>query len=518
MTTHLPITVGRDSRDTRAARAARSARAAVALALLLPLASCVTETTTPPRGVRVTPDGTRGQRSASSAGSSATVALPDGPVAAPASAATLASRVRIVVRPLGTIPYDGLTLPISSPDGRFIATQVGTPPDWPAILALLDAQPPLSTIEAYALDAAPNPAAPNPSAPARGPGTTRIDWPDALPSNLILGRAADDEGFLVERIEPDATRSIAKVAWATGRVETLAQTPGEVLAHATLTSRGELLFTARLAVGAPLDQSPTGDSGPNAAATPPPASDAPDAIDALGPAVLRMRAPDGTLSTRAVPDGAYAFPLATADDRFVYALAVRTPALGARTASLELHAIRVDRRSSPRLGAVAWSLRLGDATSALTLSQIAAAVQPGPLARGVSATGQPAAADPLAPLTIFRPASARVHAIDLDRARALPLPATTVAAAWLNPARFSTPERTLPGFLCTTAEGLLFVPDPRRASGRVTPIRLLSGAYVARPTRLAEEFILLGPVANAPDRIDIVRARVGGPDQPTPAP
>lgn len=436
-------------------RASRVALCACAVAVL---AGCVTEKAPQSRGVRVHPDGTRTTPQGMN--------VPTGQVATPVPA-TLASTVRLGVRPIGSIPYDTQCIPLTSPDGRYIATQVGPPPSWATLWATIDAETPASTVEAYSIDQG---------------AVSRIEWPQRPPDSIVLGRSANDEGFLVESIQADGSRAIALIAWASGRAEILAQDAGQVCAHATLTARGELAYTSR-------------------------------PIDASQPAVLCLRARDGSVTTLASPGAEYAYPMATSDDRFIYALAVRTPEFGARAASLELHAIRVNRsagNASAKLATVAWTYRLGDATDAAVLHQFAAAIpQPGPVAL-TGPDGVPRSADPGSPLAIFRPGSARVHVLDMDRGRSLPLPATTVSAAWLNTARLPDANSSaIPGFLCTTSEGLLFVADPRRVTGRVQPIRLLSRPYLARPLRTPDEFVLLGPVANAPDRIEIVRAKIG---------
>lgn len=479
------------------------------------LTGCVSETTKPTRGVKLSPDGSRFDRKPKDSNPSTIAAdLGTGAVAEPVTGASLASRVRIAVIPRGSIPYDGVTLPLVSPDGRFIATQIGEAPTWPTIFASNDAQFPRSTLEVFSIAAGP---------------ASRVGWSTLPAGNLILGRSANDEGFLAESIESDGTRTIVLVAWATGRTETLARENGKVFAHATFLSRGELCYTAR----------PVSISTPNSDLTQ--KADAPDSSNTPS-SELRLIARDGSVSTKALDDGSYAYPIATADDRFVYALAVRTPEAGARVAKLEIHAIRIERDNangserlgSARLGSVAWRFTLGDATEPFVLHQFAAAVaQPGPvglrmqfetaatLDASQNSVGRDLAIqaelgpDLAAPLTLFRPGSRRAHVLDMDKGRSLPLPATTIAAAWLNPARFaSTTEKSLirkatPGFLCSTSEGLLFMPDPRKITGRVSPVRLLSGQYIARPTRFADEFVLLGPVPNAPDRMEVVRALLG---------
>lgn len=443
-------------RNARARRVA--ARVAIGACVVVMLAGCVTQKATPQRGVRVNPDGTR------TTPQGATV--PSGQVATPVPA-TVASTVRLSVRPMGSIPYDTQCIPLTSPDGRYVATQVGPPPSWPTLFARDDAEPPSSTVEAYAIDQG---------------AVRRIEWAERPPDSIVLGRAANDEGFLVESIQGDGSRAIAQLAWASGRAEVLAQEAGAVCAHATWTARGELVYTSR-------------------------------PVDGSKPAALCLRARDGSVTTLACPDGEYKYPMATPDDRFVYALCLRTVTLGARVDALELHVIRVERQSgrdAAKVGSIAWTYRLGDATEPAVLHQFAAAVpQPGPVAI-TGPDGVPRSADPLAALTLFRPGSARVHVVDMDKGRSLPLPATTVSAAWLNTARLPEAERTsTPGFLCTTNDGLLFMVDPRRVTGRVQPIRLLSRPYLARPLRTPDEFVLFGPVASAPDRLEVVRAKIG---------
>jgi len=70
-----------------------------------------------------------------------------GPAAASASperpalptAVVRARQLTAAILPLGTVPYDGFTLPIIRPDGRAVATQTGYGPSWPTVLAEPDA-------------------------------------------------------------------------------------------------------------------------------------------------------------------------------------------------------------------------------------------------------------------------------------------------------------------------------------------------------------------------------------------
>ena len=102
---------------------------------------------------------------------------------------------RTGIRTLGSIQYDGFTLPIASPDGRFLAVQTGVAPDWPTVLAARGGRPPLaSSIEVWECSDT----------------VTRVA---SLSRGLLLGRSADASGFLVEAPQADGSRWIGKVAW-----------------------------------------------------------------------------------------------------------------------------------------------------------------------------------------------------------------------------------------------------------------------------------------------------------------
>lgn len=95
-----------------------------------------------------------------------------------------------------TVAYDGFTLPLISPDGRWLATQVGVAPTWPTLLATKDQTAPMaSSIEIWALDAK--------------SGRRVAEFGEGL----ILGRSAVDSGFLVEEVLDDGSRRIGLVEW-----------------------------------------------------------------------------------------------------------------------------------------------------------------------------------------------------------------------------------------------------------------------------------------------------------------
>ncbi len=139
-----------------------------------------------------------------------------------------------------TIPYDGFTLPLLSPDGRWLATQVGVPPTWPTLLASKSQSVPLaSSIEIWSLD----------SKTGRRVRT--------LGKGLILGRSADIEGFLVEEVLDDGSRRIGRVEWPTAEAVAAAaagssasEKDAEPAGPEWLVDDGRVNAFAALAVGA----------------------------------------------------------------------------------------------------------------------------------------------------------------------------------------------------------------------------------------------------------------------------
>lgn len=219
------------------------AAALAAVALSLPLSGCVTET------VKRKPVGTPTQRvsggtlakpaaatksQSASAGKSAT-ALPSGRVAEPAKAEqTVDSRVTVAVRPIGVVPFDSMTLPLVSPDGTRIATQVGETPSWATVLAQPGAEVARTTVRVYDITVSP----------------PRLVEGAPIEAGLLLGRDADERGVLVESVRADASRWIGRMRWDTGEIEWLAK-DSRVNAHAVLGPVGELVFTRRNVDGGP---------------------------------------------------------------------------------------------------------------------------------------------------------------------------------------------------------------------------------------------------------------------------
>ncbi|MEM1424136.1 MAG: hypothetical protein AAGH64_09050 [Planctomycetota bacterium] len=156
----------------------------------------------------------------------------DGPIASPAFNATrVNASVRAVIEPLGRVPYDGLVLPLVSPDGTRLVTQTGSPPTWNVMLAGPDAGVSLRTrLEVYDIT----------SAPPR-----RVSLPDPIDAGILLGRSANANGFVVEEPLPDGSRRVGVCSWATGAIDWIASEPGVVYTGGVVTDDGELVATRR---------------------------------------------------------------------------------------------------------------------------------------------------------------------------------------------------------------------------------------------------------------------------------
>ncbi len=193
------------------------------LALVVLAPGCVTESTsTTPRGVPVR----RAQGAAAGPAAEATLRG-----AAAGSAPSSFGRTRFAIQPAGVIAYDGFTLPLVSPDGRFVAAQVGAIPGWPAILAVEgDTRFELCRVRVYAID---------------GGSASVSDRSSELPRGLLLGRSASESGFLVEAPQPDGARWIGRVDWRSGALTWLVQEAQTVAAHAIELRDGRLVYARR---------------------------------------------------------------------------------------------------------------------------------------------------------------------------------------------------------------------------------------------------------------------------------
>lgn len=430
----------------------RPTTSVLAVACLLALGACVVEREGPSRGLASRPTagatsiGNLSDSLAARPPAGPAASLPAGPVATPVPGQPLNSHVVIEVKPLGSVGYDGQVLPLVSPDGRLLAVQEGEAPPWPALLAAPEAQP-LTSSRLGVYDLA-------------GDSLSRVDLPE-LPPGLMLGRGADDRGFLVECPRVDASRWIGRVAWASGRVEWLAQ-GGVVNAHALLTPAGDLLYTRR-------------EIGSDHAA-------------------LVLRRADGTESVRIEPDASYEMPLVSESGQFAFAF-LRLPD------RLDVEAIRLSEESPGR-----W--RLGATTSRRQVVRTTDPAMPYQLA--VGAPGPlPLRAESSAPApddrgAFFHPLLKRMALLD-PRSGELTL---------LPPESFATVHwpGLQGGYFSTTPSDLVFSPDlPQGApADRRADARVLATPLVARRTLdPLRHLIVVGPARGDPNRLAISALHVG---------
>lgn len=142
-------------------------------------------------------------------------------------------RVRSQILPIGTIPYDSMTLPIVSPDGKYIATRTGAAPSWDVTIAAPNAKAQMgSRIEIYEI--------------------TYATQPPTLVATVLqpalLGRSCDRDGFLIEAPQDDGSRWIGKVKWTDGTIEWLVD-DNKVNAFASLGPDGRLAWSRQIEGG-----------------------------------------------------------------------------------------------------------------------------------------------------------------------------------------------------------------------------------------------------------------------------
>jgi len=403
-------------------------------------AGCVTETTVPSRGLQVRPKGSGASKPAGTGGPTEKAELPDGPVARPATAVSNSAAVRVAFVPLGTVQYDGQCLPIISPDGRFLAVQSGEAPSWPTILAEKGAEPAFrTTLSVYDIT---------------GTQARLLPNSQSLPGGLLLGRSADNQGFLVESPQRSGARWIGKIAWLTGEVTWLAADES-VNAHAVLTPSGGVLYARR----------------PQAESV----------------SELVLHEPGAEPSVLASPDGSYAHPFATDEPGVVYAVLI-TPR------GSDLQAIRV---RNAKLQSVMLQRSLSPSTDPLLAHQMSVTAA-APLLQGTLRI------DPT-PLVVLSPRHGRMAVFDNASGVFEPLAPKSVAAA-------PSPDPSSPGYFCTTPEGLAFVAKIGVGGATGLPVTMISTPYVPRtiatgPPRL----LLVGPVKGAPDRLEVVRMNLAPP-------
>lgn len=130
--------------------------------------------------------------------------------------------------PLRSLPYDGFSLPLVSPDGSRAAVQIALSGGWVTLVAGSEAR----VIDAGRIAVA------SLTMPCKEAPT------DVAGNDLILGRSCDSEGFLVESPRGDGSRWIGKVAWS-GAPPMWLVDDDRVNAFATLGPSGELAWSQR---------------------------------------------------------------------------------------------------------------------------------------------------------------------------------------------------------------------------------------------------------------------------------
>lgn len=366
--------------------------------------------------------------------------VPDSPVATRAQAPVTNASIRLNMETLGTVVYDGQALPLVSPDGRWLAVQSGDPPDWATILAEDGAQPAnRSTITVFDASAGPLKAT---------SGAT------LLPPGLMLGRAADAFGFLVEAPQRDGQRWIGKVSWASGRLDWLVKDKN-VNAHATLTSDGTLLYTTRK----------VGEAARS----------------------LCMLSSAGT-DTRTAPDASYAYPLVGDDPTIVF-----VPLQNKQGTDLEAIRLSNEGKLAPvKFGASIYRRALGASGDVLLAHQMAI-TSPGAL----PSRGAANHASVVAPLVCLSPRHAWMGAFNTELGAFDPLVPRSVAAV-------SSPDPTQPGYFCALQDSLVFVPLSWKLG--VPPANILSEPFVPRAVLGPDPAIVLfGPVRGSPDKLEVLK-------------
>jgi len=448
--------------------------------LFVVLSGCVTEGRSRPRTMKESTREAVAERSgvgwlasggagsslgASSLGASALGAsgglLLGGPIATPVPPdLSTSARLNFQIRPMGAVDFDGMVLPLVSPDGRFLAVERGDPPSWGTVLAQADASPAVSTTIAV-YDLGSESATKQGSKEAVKPASGRLNelsLTESVPRGAVLGRSCDTKGFLIELPRPDGSRWIGRAAWLTGKTTWLVQ--GETVnAHAAVTSSELLTFTRR-SVGAGTASS------------------------------LVLQSPDGSQRVMGAENGlngaelSYLFPFFGADGTTLNVLALSGGAL-------EMMTIRVHESGGrAEFGSVLARQQIAANADVALAYQIVAPAQTTLLGRVEKMEAGVMSAEARGAV-VYHPGMGRMAEFDWLRGVFVPLAAKSIAAV-------SSPFVEPGGYFATTPEGLTFMPFPRddgaTTTRRAVLGRMLDVAYVARATRdPARALVLIGP-------------------------
>ncbi|MEQ9094835.1 MAG: hypothetical protein RIE32_01075 [Phycisphaerales bacterium] len=366
--------------------------------------------------------------------------LPADPIARPVISGTTASRVSVSVESLGTIAYDGLSVPMVSPDGQFLATQDSPAPPRDQRLATSGVS--LSRGEHATVSIAP-------LKPGVGGFRTSVEVFD-LETPILLGRDTDVEGVLVESPRPDGTRWIGIARWSedAAGVRWLVR-DDSVSAHAVFAGNGALLYCRRGAGEQRFS--------------------------------LVWRGRDGERRRLSLPDADLVFPLLAPDQRYATCLAVRDGG------AIDILLIDLTTRSGGDVGRVVRRWELAASGGIPGAAQIVAASQSAVQGLSASDALDDSAVAPteasLGPI-FFHPAMDRCAAVDTSRRSLVAMAPKSVAAVDAGDGRA----------LCSTPDGLvLWTPGPQ--AGRGTATRVLSEDYLPRRTAsVARPFVLFAPM------------------------
>lgn len=376
-------------------------------------------------------------------------ALPSDPVASPVIRGTTASRVAVAVESLGTVAYDGLSVPVASPDGRFIAAQDTPAPPREQRLAIDVTRPSTRGMNATVSI--------TPLTPGVGGVRPSLEVFD-LQAPILLGRDTGVEGVLVESPRPDGSRWIGVAQWPTdgvggdARVRWIVRDQS-IAAHAVFADAGAVLYCRR--------------------------ANGEDRFE------LVWQARDGERRTLAMPDASLVYPLMAPDLRHATCLAVDDDG------AIALLLIDLSTGGNGSVGRVVRRYDLTSSGGMEGASQIVAASQSavhGLSERDALTEAGPAPTEPLLGPIFFHPGMDRCAAIDASRRTLVALAPKSVAAVDAGDGRA----------LCSTPDGLvLWTPGPQ--AGRGTATRVLSEDYVPRRTaNPARSFVLLAPMRRSP--------------------
>ncbi|MFG0252331.1 MAG: hypothetical protein ACF8NJ_05590 [Phycisphaerales bacterium JB038] len=295
--------------------------------------------------------------------------LPSGAVQPAIGADTSSIRVETALLPLGKVAYDGQVLPIVSPDGRYLAVQIGAAPTWGALLARDESLTPLSTrIAVYEL------------------GERGLTLRYESSAGLMLGRTATAGAVLVEQPNRDGSRWIGLMDWRSGALEWINQ---DERVNAFAHTNGERLAWSRRAPG----------------------SETWDLVIQQGTGRYTIEAEGGK----------WLQPVFSARGDLLYALYL-DPNQRLHVVALRLSTLLNEHEI------VAESIIAGSASEALAYQIFAAVQDPGGSSlagAGLSATSNPG-------LLLFHPSHRRLGRFDPDRGSIQLFDPGTLGATWLN--------------------------------------------------------------------------------------